>query len=329
MADNIIEYMTHCRFAHGVYIDENLLGKTIPLSFCHNDKEYSGSILFPLLKSTSEDDGFLHYYIDSPTSFTKFGYSGIENWGEVRCQCKSNGITHILPTIYGVAIIIKCIEEEFSESFSRLVESYASKFFMELMYMHPEAFVDEFDVRGEFVSISAWAPAIDKEKRRPIIVRPGIKVLFAESIDKNKVSFVEFFSIYRDLHKDIRIQYELLSDLIRNEKEHNYRSSVLFGAMIIEITLKEVISDYLENTQCDQKIRRVIEKKMRQGFSALAEIMNDLGLSSQLLPKCKTLTIDVRNRIMHGGYMPTKEDSSNSINNTREILSYYKIPFFE
>lgn len=323
--------MSHCQFRHGIYIDEGLLGKSIPISLHLDGKVFRGKILFPGLKRTDIGDSISLYDIISPTSFQKFGYSAIDNWGEVRIQCKDKDkdITDILPSINGIAFIIECSNNDFTDKIETLLESYVSKFCSELMFLHPDAFVEEFDIRGDYAVISGWAIAGKNGIKPSATIQINLRSSTSENIQKMKVGHTELLSVLRDLDKDIKLQYELLSDLIRSKKEHNYRSAVLFGAMIIEVTLKDVISQYLNDVGCDEKVKHIIEKKMRNGFSSLIDIVKELGIDSPIHQKCKSLTIDVRNRIMHGGYMPTNEDSNNSEINARSILLHYCVPFFE
>lgn len=40
-------------------------------------------------------------------------------------------------------------------------------------------------------------------------------------------------------------------------------------------------------------------------------------------------TNDVRNRVIHGGYVPTRQEASVAYDNTRQALSVLKTPMFE
>jgi hypothetical protein len=47
------------------------------------------------------------------------------------------------------------------------------------------------------------------------------------------------------------------------------------------------------------------------------------------IPNVKETVMDIRNRVIHGGYVPTPGEANKAYENTRQALAVLKTPMFE
>ncbi len=113
-----------------------------------------------------------------------------------------------------------------------------------------------------------------------------------------------------------------------NLSRHDTRSSVLHCATAIEVALKKIIIAYLDTKVTDSLLKDYVLKQA-DGYSKLVELCKKCSISLAGLPNVKETVVDIRNRVIHGGYVPTREGANTAYENTRQALAVLKTPMFE
>ena len=95
----------------------------------------------------------------------------------------------------------------------------------------------------------------------------------------------------------------------------------------IEKTLKEQIVDYLDKEQTAMRIKDHI-LRLADGFTKISDMMKKFGMLTDNHQKIKKGTIEVRNRIIHGGYFPTILEVEQAIDDAKFIIQQYNVKLF-
>lgn len=69
--------------------------------------------------------------------------------------------------------------------------------------------------------------------------------------------------------------------------------------------------------------------RQADGYSRLVDLCKRCSVSLEGLPDVKETVIDIRNRVIHGGYVPTRGEANKAYENTRQALDVLKTPMFE
>ena len=118
-----------------------------------------------------------------------------------------------------------------------------------------------------------------------------------------------------------------MSDVYRCVERKEYREVILNCATIIEKTLKEQIGAYLDKENTTSVIKEHILRSA-DGFNKILEVMKKFGIPSDNCGAIKKGTIDIRNRVIHGGLFPTKEEVEQAIEDAKLIIKQYNVPLF-
>ena len=167
-----------------------------------------------------------------------------------------------------------------------------------------------------------------------VMVRPGerpqpvIHVSFSLDDQKGHVSFVDIKQAIRNYDKPVSVPYEMLDNARVNLSRRDTRSAVLHCATAIEVALKKLTVSYLDVTVTDNSLKEYILRQA-DGYSRLVDLCKRCSVSLEGLPNVKETVIDIRNRVIHGGYVPTREEANKAYENTRQALAVLKTPMFE
>ena len=123
------------------------------------------------------------------------------------------------------------------------------------------------------------------------------------------------------------MQNELLAYVERHFVRSEYREVVLNCATIIEKTLKDQIRGYLNQQKTADDITEFILKSA-DGFDKILKAMKRFGLSVDNCNNIKDRTIFIRNRVIHGGYFPTRVEAEQAIEDAKQIIKQYNVPLF-
>ena len=103
---------------------------------------------------------------------------------------------------------------------------------------------------------------------------------------------------------------------------------VLNCATCIEITLKKKISDYFDANHTPIELQEYVFKKA-DGYAQLVELSKKLKISFIGFPNVQETVINPRNRVIHGGYVPSHKEATIAYRDTRELLELLDVPLFE
>lgn len=308
-----------CYFKHEINIDEIFIGKRIPTKILgHN-----GFILFPIAKNDSDFDMKL---INPKLDGLYMEYE----CGDYSKTVSPNGKPIRNPRISAVFILLEIkneIEDEYKYSRQIIgeVERVVSKFIKCVSIIHPTA------VHWSYSKEEGYAESIDSYHFIDTTTNKNTgtagTIRFSLRQEKDEMSTNEFFNIYRDIQKNISLQYELLADVERCLVREKLREVVLNCATIIEITLKEQIEIYLNKLGTAENVKKYILKSA-DGFNKILEAMKKFGIPTNNCGAMKQGTVDVRNRVIHGRHFPTKEEVERAIEDAKLIMKQYNVPLF-
>ena len=145
---------------------------------------------------------------------------------------------------------------------------------------------------------------------------------------EEQVSFADFKQAIRIVNKSVSMPYEMLDNARMNLSRRDTRSAVLHCATAIEVALKKLTVSYLDVTVTDNSLKEYILRQA-DGYSRLVDLCKRCSVSLEGLPDVKETVMDVRNRVIHGGYVPTREEANKAYENTRQALAVLKTPMFE
>lgn len=153
---------------------------------------------------------------------------------------------------------------------------------------------------------------------------------FTSSFDdgEGQVSFAALKQAIRNVNKSVSVPYEMLDNARVNLSRSDTRSAVLHCATAIEVALKKLTVSYLDVTVTDNSLKEYILRQA-DGYSRLVDLCKRCSVSLEGLPDVNETVLDVRNRVIHGGYVPTRGEANKAYENTRQVLSVLKTPMFE
>lgn len=121
--------------------------------------------------------------------------------------------------------------------------------------------------------------------------------------------------------KTLKENYKAISYATVNYKMGDYRDAVLNCATAVEVTLNLKLKNYLSKTNTAQDIIEYILKKTN-GYDKYKQLFMSL-LISKINWGDLDLIMKMRNRVIHGGYGPSKNDALKIWHQTRAFL--YKV----
>lgn len=315
------KYIFHCPcdLKHKISIDEHFIGKKMPIKI----SEYNGYVLFPI-KSEGEKGGFrlISQKID--------GLFGEYDCGNYSVTTYPDGKIICHPQISRVCICLT-IDSDIQEDnkahrqILEEVEKTSSKFIKCISLIHPSSIKWSYAKEEGYIEPIDSYSLVDTGTNEDYGIAGSITAYLA--MPEQEVTTKEFFYIYRNFTKNISLQYELLSDVYRCVKRNEYREAILNCATMIEKTLKEQIGAYLDKENTTSIIKEHILKSA-DGFDKILKVMKKFGLSVDNCNDIKDRTIFIRNRVIHGGYFPIKEEVERAIEDAKLIMKQYNVPLF-
>ena len=130
---------------------------------------------------------------------------------------------------------------------------------------------------------------------------------------------------FKNSRRKLSLVRSLFDNALDYESENDYRACVLNCATLIEILLKKSLDKGIRENVSNQKLaNKLIEKA--DGYD---KIRNNLKLLS-LNPRINADPVfNIRNAIIHKGYMPKAEKVKEILNIAKEMISYYNVPYFD
>lgn len=292
-----------------VLIDSKLLGKTITL---YRGLDKYIKIVFPKIKDLDTKELCSGIPFEQPTF-------DISSWGTIRGIISGRDTTTKIISISAVWCIcdIKFLD------ITKTIGKDAEWILRSLQALSPQCiFFNDFDT-SRLVNEPIYAYFDHKEVRRRgclannCIQLPPLKPHFIE--------LRQIKEVLKNFGKSINLPYELLLSAHQEMHINNYRNAILNCASAIEVALKKYIYSYIDSETDNDSLKQYILKKI-DGFSKIEDFLSKNNLKRHN-NEIKDFMI-LRNRVIHGGYMPTKSDATDFINLIKEILVIYQVPHF-
>ena len=158
--------------------------------------------------------------------------------------------------------------------------------------------------------------------------QPEIHVSFSIDKKEGRLTFANVKHAIKNSNKPVTVPYEMLDNARISLSRHDTRSAVLHCATAIEIALKKLIIAFLDTKVTDDPLKDYVLKQA-DGYSKLMELCKKCLISLAGLANVKETVVDIRNRVIHGGYVPTRQEAKVAYDNTRQALAVLKTPMFE
>lgn len=315
------KYIFHCPcdLKHKISIDEHFIGKIMPIKI----SEYNGYVLFPII-SEEKKGGYrlINQKIDG-----LFGEYDCGNYA-VTTYPDDKIVYH--PQISRVCIYLNIdsdIQDDYKAHRKILdeIEKTSSKFVKCISLIHPSSIKWSYaKEEGYIESINSYS-FVDTGTKEDYGIAAHINVEFRGIV--HELTIAEFFQIYRNIDRGISLQHTLLADVKRCLARCEYREVVLNCTTIIEITLKEQIEAYLDKQGTADDIKKYVLKSA-DGFNKIVKAMKKFGIPTDNCGTIKQGTADIRNKVIHGRYFPTKEEVDQAIKDAKLIMKQYNVPLF-
>lgn len=209
--------------------------------------------------------------------------------------------------------------------FAQEIHEIIEKFVHALQIINPDAIRKLSDSQHDMLcEVSA---AVDVEDGR--IIQTEMR-LSSSNFDtrRSRLSFGDIKKGIRNIDKSITAPYDMLDNARINLSRFDSRAAVLNCATAIEIMLKRKIVDYLDGSAESEVIKEYILRQADR-YTKLVELCKTFSISLACMPDVKEIIMNVRNRIIHGGYVPTRQEANEAYNSTRLSLKMLNVPMFE
>lgn len=299
-------------------VEGRLLGKRIRI---HSSDEYVLTIVIPSLVRKGD---ILDLCI--PGALYKYR-TNQEEWGRLNRHPIIDKVFDEIDRVdaWISTVIVECFGEKLDVvSSASDIESMGNNLVHALQIINPDAVRMYSDHHcTSLCEVSTEVSLGDDGRFQPAFY-------FTSSFDdrEGQVSFADLKQAIRNVNKSVSVPYEMLDNARVNLSRRDTRSAVLHCATAIEVALKKLTVSYLDVTVTDNSLKEYILRQA-DGYSRLVDLCKRCSISLEGLPDVKETVMDIRNRVIHGGYVPTREGANTAYENTRQALSVLKTPMFE
>jgi hypothetical protein len=228
-----------------------------------------------------------------------------------------------------VAWISKVLVEYYSDDSSlelpaNRIEAMGNKLVHALQILNPNAVrIPSDDRKNEICEVKASVNISLDGKPQAVLV---LKTIIDDR--KGALAFSDIKVGIMNIHKSITAPYEMLDNARRNFDHHDSRASVLNCATAIEVSLKRMVLGFLESSQTLDPIKGFVMKQA-DGISKLIGICKRFCLPIDTMPNVQKTVFSIRDRVIHGGYVPTYHEAQTAYDVTRATLRALNVPMFE
>ena len=313
-------------FTHAFFVNLNdmfavegrLLGKRIRI---HSSDEYVLTIIIPALVRKGD---ILDLRI--PGALSKYR-TDLEEWGRLNRHPIIDKVFDEIDRVdaWISSVIVECFGEKLDAVPSASdIESMGNNLIHALQIINPTAvrmFSDHHYTN--LCEVSTEVSLGDDGG-----YQPAFYITSSYDDREGRVSFADFKQAIRNVNKSVSMPYEMLDNARVNLSRRDTRSAVLHCATAIEVALKKLTVSYLDVTVTDNSLKEYILRQA-DGYSKLVDLCKRCSVSLESLPNVKEAVMDIRNRVIHGGYVPTRQEAKVAYDNTRQSLAVLKTPMFE
>lgn len=297
-------------------IDARLLGRSIRISV---SDDVVFSITIPSVVFKNGD-----FKIEIPGALEKFK-TNIEDWGDVKSY-DDNRIDNLDKLdVWISAVLVEC----FCKDSARLpnysnIQVEAKKVLHALQVINPDAIrIPSDENKDNLCNVVASVSIDENGKAQPLIILPMIY-----DGRKGTLSISDIKRAFQNAHYSISAPYEMLDNARINLTHDDTRAAVLNCATAIEVTLKRLVSTYIKDNNLPQPLIDYAAKHS-DGFVKLNDTCKKLGINLEGLPNVRETVMGIRNRVIHGGYIPSNKQSQVAYGKTRMALRVLNVPMFE
>ena len=294
-------------------IDGRLLGKRI--GFCYEDLRLSLDIPSVIKKNGCPELGI-------PWLLKTYGMDA-GNWGKInnyQCLDKPETIHAWLAIVF-----VECFAKDSAHLLNpSIVQKLAKKIVYSLQIIKPDSIrIPSDEVVNDLCEVKHSVSF--KENGRP---QAEISITSVIDDGKGMLTLSDIHHALKNINQTVSAPYEMLWNARTNLSHHDMRATVLNCATSIEITLKKKISDYFDANHTPNELQEYVFKKA-DGYAQLVELSKKLNISLIGLPNVQETVMNPRNRVIHGGYVPSYEEATIAYRDTRGLLQLLNVPLFE
>ena len=313
-------------FINRYAIDKLLIGKRFSLNIsltCWIE------ICFPLLKIDKGSNAEHSWpFLASPFSYEELEMD-LSEWGLVNCSLidlKENNLPLIWMNAVGLFYHSSVPLTDNKECLA--VENIANKiikgFLSALQVINPDALRTNFNVSQETIcNHFAVCPATETGSYQCNIHLSG-EVDSRTGILRER----DVTTALENCEKSLSVQYLLVNKANNDLRSNDYRGCVLNCSSAIEVTIRQKLEQYFEDNNTPEELVTYIFSQAN-GFMKYIELLKRLKLPTSNNDQIKIDVMDIRNRVIHGGFTPEFKAAEKCLSITREFLLNQKVAMFE
>ena len=296
-------------------VEECLLGKHFAMRVSDN------CALEVVIPSIFKKDGV--DVIGIPGMLMKYG-GDIDGWGKIDCYETINEVETVKACVSAVLVICYTKNGEVGLK-SGVIQNMARKVLHTLHIINPQVIRTNSDtVPNDLCEIDVSFSIMDDGKPQTELIIPAMLIDDRGS----RLSFTDIKQSIRNSDKTVSASYEMLDNARVNLSHYDTRAAVLNCATAIEVTLKKMLIGYLESNSVPESLNKYVLKQA-DGYSKQVELLKKLSIPLKGLSGVKEQVMDVRNRVIHGGYTPSLMEAHKSYSCTCAALKDLEVRMFE
>ena len=307
-------------------IDNLLLGKRFS---CYISESCWIEICFPLFKIKEDSKSEFDWTtLVSPFSFEEIDVD-LDNWGKVNgpsVDSKGNKLYQVWINALGLFYHsnIPLTDDKECRSIESVTNKMLKGFLSALQVINPDALRFRTDDYQEPICehFSVCPSVGNNDFQRTINV--------AVIVD-DRTGIVHEKDIKTALDnsaKSLSVQYLLVTKANNDLRSNDYRGCVLNCASAIEVTIRRELERYLEDNHIPEELVVYIFGQAN-GYVKYIELLKKLKLPTSNNDQIKINVMDIRNRVIHGGFTPDFKAAENCLKITRDFLRNQKVKMFE
>lgn len=246
-----------------------------------------------------------------------------DNWGTIKSYVDIKKPETV------IAWISKVLVEYYTDSISLElnaceIEAIGNKLVHAIQTINPNSIrIDRDDRKNEICEIKTSID-IDADGK------PQVGIVLRSVIDDRKdyLTFSDIKEGIKNIHKAISAPYEMLDNARRNLDYSDTRASVLNCATAIEVTLKRMVLAFLDSVETQEPIKNYVMKQA-DGFSKLVGLCKRFRLPIEAMSNVQESVFSIRDRVIHGGYVPSYKEAQRAYDSSRATLEALKVSMFE
>ena len=296
-------------------VEECLLGKHFTMRISNN---CALEVIIPTIIKKGRFDE-----IGIPGMLDKYGCD-IENWGKIDNYVTLNDVTTVNACVSAVLVICYTKNGEAGLR-AGVIKNNARKVLHTLHVMNPHVIRTNSDtVSNDLCEINVSVMIKEDGKPQAELTMPAMLI-----DDRGaRLGFADIKESIRNYDKTVSASYEMLDNARVNLSHYDTRAAVLNCATAIEVALKKMLVGYLESNSVPEKLSKYVMKQA-DGYSKQVELLKKLSIPLKGLSDVKEQVMDVRNRVIHGGYIPSLTEAHKSYACTQVALKDFEAKMFE